>query len=102
MVNEINPVYLTLFTGEALENEQVEAVFKDCMPEENEDGEIKYARKYPLHTFHSNDIVRVFYTCFKEKNLSSYCNFHMMFYCFFKLSILFLLNVSKYRDEDLF
>lgn len=32
--------------GEQLDAEQVEAVFKDCMGEENDDGEIQYARKY--------------------------------------------------------
>lgn len=32
--------------GEALDAEQVEQVFKDCMGEENDDGEIQYARKY--------------------------------------------------------
>lgn len=38
-------------TGEQLDNDQVEAVFKDCMGEENDDGEIQYARKsrtFPL------------------------------------------------------
>lgn len=34
------------FLGEPLDNEQVETVFKDCMPEENDDGEIQYAREY--------------------------------------------------------
>lgn len=32
--------------GEQLDNEQVEAVFKDCMGEEDDEGQIKYARKY--------------------------------------------------------
>lgn len=35
-----------LNSGENLETEQVEAVFKDCMGEEDDDGNIKYARKY--------------------------------------------------------
>lgn len=34
--------------GENLDNDQVEAVFKDCMGEENDDGEIQYAREYTL------------------------------------------------------
>lgn len=38
-------------SGENLENEQVEAVFKDCMPEENEDGEIQYAREFSYLRF---------------------------------------------------
>lgn len=33
-------------TGENLTNEQVDEVFKDCMGEEDDDGNIKYARKY--------------------------------------------------------
>lgn len=33
-------------TGERLEPEQVEILFADCMGEENDDGEIKYVRKY--------------------------------------------------------
>lgn len=32
-------------SGETLDNEQVETVFKDCMPEEDDDGNIKYGRK---------------------------------------------------------
>lgn len=35
-----------LALGENLTQEQVTEVFKDCMGEENDDGEIKYARKY--------------------------------------------------------
>lgn len=35
-----------LALGETLTQEQVDAVFKDCMGEENDDGEIKYAREY--------------------------------------------------------
>jgi len=42
LLAELNHALLAL--GEALDNEQVEAVFKDCMPEENDDGEIKYAQ----------------------------------------------------------
>lgn len=43
--------------GDPLDNEQVDACFKDCMPEENDDGEIKYVREYSskrnlLHRFH--------------------------------------------------
>lgn len=34
------------FLGERLEPEQVDALFKDCMGEENDDGEIQYAREY--------------------------------------------------------
>lgn len=32
--------------GEPLDHEQVDEVFKDCMPEENDDGEILYTREY--------------------------------------------------------
>lgn len=35
-----------LALGETLTQEQIDEVFKDCMGEENDDGEIKYARKY--------------------------------------------------------
>ncbi|XP_055296136.1 myosin light chain alkali [Sitodiplosis mosellana] len=41
LLAELNHALLAL--GDPLEPEQVEAVFKDCMPEENDDGEIKYA-----------------------------------------------------------
>jgi myosin light chain 6 len=41
LLAELNHALLAL--GEPLENEQVEILFKDCMPEENDDGEIKYA-----------------------------------------------------------
>lgn len=34
--------------GENLTNEQVDEVFKDCMGEEDDDGNIKYARKYSI------------------------------------------------------
>lgn len=60
----LNP--LTLFSdsfffcisGEALEPEQVDAVFKDCMGEEDEDGNIKYARKYfTLNSFQCATII---------------------------------------------
>jgi len=42
LLAELNHALLAL--GENLDNEQVEAVFKDCMGEENDDGEIKYAQ----------------------------------------------------------
>lgn len=29
-----------------MDNDQVDEVFKDCMPEENDDGEILYTREY--------------------------------------------------------
>jgi len=41
LLAELNHALLAL--GEPLENEQVEVLFKDCMGEENDDGEIKYA-----------------------------------------------------------
>jgi len=41
LLAELNHALLAL--GEQLENEQVEAVFKDCMGEEDDDGNIKYA-----------------------------------------------------------
>jgi len=40
LLAELNHALLAL--GEALDNEQVEAIFKDCMGEENDDGEIQY------------------------------------------------------------
>ncbi|XP_031624743.1 myosin light chain alkali isoform X1 [Contarinia nasturtii] len=40
LLAELNHALLAL--GEPLENEQVETLFKDCMGEENDDGEIKY------------------------------------------------------------
>lgn len=44
MINRIK--WLLWFrSGEPLDNEQVETLFKDCMGEENDDGEIKYGRK---------------------------------------------------------
>lgn len=46
---------MVALAGETLDNEQVETVFKDCMPEENDDGEIKYARKYS--TFHLSFVI---------------------------------------------
>lgn len=42
LLAELNHALLAL--GDPLEPEQVETVFKDCMPEENEDGEVKYAQ----------------------------------------------------------
>lgn len=42
LLAELNHALLAL--GETLDNEEVETVFKDCMPEENDDGEIKYAQ----------------------------------------------------------
>jgi Ca2+-binding EF-hand superfamily protein len=41
LLAELNHALLAL--GETLDNEQVDAVFKDCMGEENDDGEIQYA-----------------------------------------------------------
>jgi len=41
LLAELNHALLAL--GECLEAEQVETVFKDCMGEENDDGEIQYA-----------------------------------------------------------
>jgi len=41
LLAELNHALLAL--GEALDQEQVDAVFKDCMGEENDDGEIQYA-----------------------------------------------------------
>lgn len=38
--------YILWIIGENLTNEQVDEVFKDCMGEEDDDGNIKYARKY--------------------------------------------------------
>lgn len=46
LLAELNHALLAL--GEALQPEQVEALFKDCMGEENDDGEIQYTRKCPL------------------------------------------------------
>lgn len=37
-----------LSLGETLTQEQVDEVFKDCLGEENDEGEIKYARKWLL------------------------------------------------------
>jgi len=41
LLAELNHALLAL--GETLENEQVDSVFKDCMGEENDDGEVQYA-----------------------------------------------------------
>jgi len=40
LLAELNHALLAL--GEALDNEQVDAIFKDCMGEENDEGEIQY------------------------------------------------------------
>lgn len=42
LLAELNHALLAL--GECLDDDQVATVFKDCMPEENDDGEIKYAQ----------------------------------------------------------
>lgn len=44
-----------LFSGEALDNEQVETCFKDCMGEEDDDGNIKYARKFFVIAHYNNN-----------------------------------------------
>lgn len=46
LLAELNHALLAL--GEALQPEQVEALFKDCMGEENDEGEILYTRKCPF------------------------------------------------------
>lgn len=43
-----------------METDQVETVFKDCMPEENEDGEILYSRKFHFR-FYTNLINHFYY-----------------------------------------
>lgn len=43
---------LTFFLGERLTDAQVDEVFEDCLPEEDDEGEIEYDSKYnPLLNF---------------------------------------------------
>lgn len=81
-------------SGEALEPEQVETVFKDCMPEENDDGEIKYARKYQSHFAWLSSVFD-----YRKDSIWILC-FYMFYHDYFFLSIkyyVFCVNNSKFE-----
>lgn len=69
-------IYISQSSGENLTNEQVDEVFKDCMGEEDEDGNIKYARKYCLAYLQRKTKDRDYFFPVKVNVLSIKCYGH--------------------------